>query len=223
MINTLDKINVTALLLNWQRPTNVEEILRKLNSQNTPVEIFLWNNNFDNKTAFDVDLQINSNQNLYCFSRWLMSSFTDSKYVFTLDDDLIPTENNLIAKCIDYMEENQSVDMIGYSGVCLNEDKQYWKSQHINTPEKNRCKDVDIIKGRFMFVRKSFLKKVTFPSSPLIRGDDIYISSFTKNKVVPNFLFDNFRELDTCNSGLCNDKKVHKRKRQEIVNKYFTE
>lgn len=212
---------VTALLLNWQRPANLKVIIENLRLQTVPVEIFLWNNNQKDENHFDVDLEINSSNNLFCFTRWLMSSFAESDYVLTLDDDLSPKNKNTIENCMNYLEKNKTIDMIGYTGVKLNDTKQYWKSYHIAKPDQKKDISVDIIKGRFIFARKSFLSNISFPSEFLIRGDDIFVSSFSANKILPSFLFNSFQELDSGTIGLCNDKKLHKRKRQEVVNRYF--
>lgn len=50
----------TALLLNWKRPENIVKTIASMRAQTVPIEIWLWNNNPDDKTAYDVDMQINS-------------------------------------------------------------------------------------------------------------------------------------------------------------------
>ena len=89
-------ITITAVLLNWKRPENIVKTIKSIRDQSISVKICLWNNNSDDKTKYDVDLQINSPNNFKCYPRWMMASLIETDYIFTLDDDLILADDNVI-------------------------------------------------------------------------------------------------------------------------------
>lgn len=53
-------MKVTALLLNWKRPQSIIKVINSIKKQTVKVDIWLWNNNNDDRTKYDVDVQINS-------------------------------------------------------------------------------------------------------------------------------------------------------------------
>jgi len=183
------KYACTALLLNWRRSENLIKIIKKLKSQTCNIEIFLWNNANDT-IQYDVDLQIDSGKNLMCWPRWTLASLANSDCIFTLDDDFIIKDDYVIEDCLNYCEKNDC--SLGYIGVILNDHKDYWKSEHIGKPEKNRDISVDILKGRFIFTKKAYLKDIPFlPKRFEDKNrieDDIIISSFLETKIIPSFL-----------------------------------
>jgi len=199
----MTKYKATALLLNWKRPKNLIrsiDVLREMD-----VEILLWNNNPDDKTKFDVDMQINADQNQYCWVRWGMSRFATTDYVFTLDDDLMITDLSAIDKCIERINHLPSDAIVGYTGVILSAEKQYKSSYHVDRPLPNQDMVVDIIKGRFMFMRKEFCESIKTDKNQrrqLNRGDDIYVSSKSQTKIVLSSLHQSMRELPEGNVGL---------------------
>jgi GT2 family glycosyltransferase len=134
----------TALLLNWKRQENLKKVIESIRSQSVPIEIFLWNNNIDDRTQYDVDLQIHSNKNLMCWPRWFMANYASTEYVFSLDDDLIIKDEKVIEDCLEYANKNQV--SIGYTGVILDSSKDYWMSNHILHPKRSADVVVDIIK-----------------------------------------------------------------------------
>ncbi len=179
----------TALLLNWKRPENLKRVIQSIRSQSVPVEIFLWNNNINDTTIYDVDLQINSSKNLMCWPRWFLANYTDSEYIFSLDDDLALADTTVISDCIAYVRDHNA--SIGYSGVVLDASHNYWKSKHLHHPKYFSDTEVDIIKGRFMFHHISYLDSVKMISQdksdilhPRIE-DDIILSSIMGKKVIP--------------------------------------
>lgn len=93
-------MKATALLLNWKRSDNLKIIIESLHSQSIPIEIFLWNNNFEDKTQYDVNLQINSSENLMCYPRWFMGAYASSEYIFSLDDDLVFKDSKVVEDCV---------------------------------------------------------------------------------------------------------------------------
>lgn len=208
----------TALLLNWKRPQNQKMILESIRNQSIPIDIFLWNNNSEDKYDYDADLKINSSKNLICWPRWLIACFAETEYIFTLDDDIMFSQEDVIEKCIYFFEKNRfSIDtIIGKFGVILNSEKNYFGSNHIQAA--NEQKYVDVVKGRFMFMRTEFIKNIYLNLS--VREDDIYISSFSKNKIIPDFLKTGFKKLEQGEVSLWKQKE-HKISRQKAVDEYL--
>jgi len=215
----------TALLLNWKRPKNLEKVIQSLRSQSVPVEIFLWNNNQEDTTQYDVDLQINSSRNLMCWPRWFLANYAQTEYVFSLDDDVYLSDTNVVSDCIDYVKKTQA--SIGYSGVILDLARGYWESKHIYHPKRSTDIEVDIIKWRFMFHHISFLDALKmFPHRDIQKygpriEDDIILSSILGKKIIPSFLRDRLQELESMDSLF--DQTDHRDSRQHAVDYYFGE
>ena len=156
-------MKVTALLLNWKRQENIVKVIQSIRDQSIDIDIWLWNNNIEDKTSYDVDIQINSSNNFKCWPRWLVGSMVDEGFIFTLDDDIMFNKTDVIENCLKTYETigtNKGLPIIGYSGVVLNKEKDYWESKHINKPYDDTDIIVDVIKGRFMFMDNKILKNV---------------------------------------------------------------
>jgi len=210
-------MKVTALLLNWKRPENMKAVIDGIRSQSVPVEIILWNNNPDDKTDYKADIQINSSENLICWPRWLMMAHAKGDYIFTNDDDLKLSDINVIQDCIDYLDKRDC--MIGYTGVKVY--KSYFNAKHYSQPKQKDIK-VDIIKGRFMFLKKQSLSRVPIIPYKIERvEDDILINHYHKgDKILPAMLsgrFENLNEGDEAYSL----QPGHKKSRDKITKKLF--
>lgn len=195
----------TSLLLSFSRQDNLKKIISNLKSQTEKPQIFLWNNSQQDSKKYDIDLQINSSANLMCWPRWFMANYANTEYVFSLDDDLIFTDENVIGDCIRFMEKNEC-GAIGYSGVLVNRPNDvYSRQKHCFSGSNDRF--VDILKGGFIFARKKDLSlpEIILDSSlrdPRIE-DDIIISSLIKGKkIVPSFLRDRLKMMEGYSYGL---------------------
>ncbi len=73
-----------------------------------------------------------------------MANYCTTDYVFSLDDDLCMNDEKVIQDCIEYAEQHQA--SIGYTGVILDSEQDYWSSTHILRPKRSRDVEVDIIK-----------------------------------------------------------------------------
>ena len=182
-------MKITALLLNWKRQDNIVKVIQSIRNQSIDIDIWLWNNNLEDKTSYDVDVQINSSNNFKCWPRWLVGSMVDEGFIFTLDDDIMFIKTDVIKNCVKIYESisnNEGFPIIGYSGVVLNEEKEYWLSKHINKPYEDTDIMVDVIKGRFMFMDSKILKNVLLENEPTC--EDIKISSYSNYKVIPSLI-----------------------------------
>ena len=59
-------MRITALLLNWKRQENILKVIQSIKDQSVDIDIWLWNNNPEDKTSYDVDVQVNSSSNFKC-------------------------------------------------------------------------------------------------------------------------------------------------------------
>ena len=217
-------MKATALLLNWKRSDNLKIIIESLRSQSISIEIFLWNNNIEDNNKYNVDLQINSEKNLMCLPRWFMGTYASSEYIFSLDDDLIFNDSNVVEDCVNFIGDDEIA--IGKTGVILNEEKNYWESKHILNPDPHKNISVDIIKGRFLMCSKKHISKISLNSpnnvhftNPRIE-DDIIVSSKFNNKQIPSFLYKRFKELPENGVSLYRNVN-HRESRIQTTNKYF--
>ena len=211
---------ITAILLNWKRPENIVKTIKSIRNQSVPIKICLWNNNPEDKTKYDVDLQIDSPNNFKCYPRWMMASLIETDYIFTLDDDLILSDNNVIKDTLYFYESlENNMSIVGYTGVILNQDKDYWTSEHITEP-KNIDIKVDIVKGRFMFMNKSLINNITLENEETC--EDIKVSSYSNYKVIPSILKNRLSNLDELGVGLFGSNN-HNLKRSIATKKYFND
>ena len=207
---------VTAILLNWKRPQNLDKVIKSIRSQDVPIDIWLWNNS-NIVENFDVDQYFHSSTNLKCFPRWCLASMVQTKYFFVIDDDISFDDNRVISYCIDYFEKSNIEDLIiGHTGVILNKVKTYFDSEHFSNVVKSV--NVDIVKGRFMFMKQSLMNNVTMDVS--FTCEDIKISSHSEHKVLPAFLHNRFVDLDEGNEALFRT-EGQKELRQLAVNQFF--
>lgn len=188
-------MEITIIYTNWRRRNNLNEIVQNCLKQTLLPEIVIVDNAFlDENNKFicdDSSVQIlEKNNSLKCWERWLTALDYNSKYICIMDDDLSFTRNEIMKECYDYMEINTNVDCIGYQGVKLNNNREYFNSPHYESSFKDI--PVSIVKGRFMFIRKTSLN---FDLTPDLTCDDIKISSILKTKILPSILYKGFYEL----------------------------
>jgi hypothetical protein len=211
----------TALLINWRRPNHVRRIVSSLRAQSVPVEIFLLDNSGSSEN-FDVDFTLRSNKNLHCWMRWAMAMYANSEFVFSLDDDLEMVDPKTLEKCIGGI--HGVVEALGYEGVRLVPKMDYARSHHKRVMSSKDF-EVDIIKGRFLFTRKSTVVSVLRGQSASTENgrieDDILLSSEIQGiKLLPGFLKGSFRELPTGWEAL-HRQPDHRRSREYARQKYF--
>jgi len=146
-----------------------------------------------------------------------MGSLVNTPYIFTLDDDVKLEDKDVIKDCICYCNNNFNDLIIGFTGVILNKDLNYPKSKHILQPQD---KDiiVDIVKGRFMFMKSSLLNNISLEKSDSC--EDIKISSYSNNKIIPSILKNRFKNLSEGKEALCAQSE-HNKNRLLATYKYF--
>ena len=154
-------MEITIIYTNWRRKDNLSEIISNCKKQTLLPKIVVVDNAFsdeDNK-FIDSDIEILERDNsLKCWARWIASFNYDSKYICIMDDDISFSRDNVLEDCYNYMENNSYLDGIGCEGVELNRNSEYFNSNHVFSSTKDIL--VPIIKGRFMFIRKTSLNNL---------------------------------------------------------------
>ncbi len=151
-----------------------------------------------------------------------MANFARTEYVFSMDDDLLFVDDEVIADCMDYIEAH-NYDAIGYHGVQINDiNKSYKDQDHVCSVAYD--KNVDILKGGFLFTKQQniILPRNHFRAdiyNPRIE-DDIIISSVLERKAVPAMLNKRFRMLSGFQNGL-HAKPDHYASRTKYMQKYY--
>ena len=207
--------SVTVLLLNWKRPENIGPILDSLVSQTVAPRVVVWNNGGDllfidgekKKPIAEheaVDLVVRSSGNLGCFPRWWLAGLAQTEFVCSMDDDLLLRDDRVLEDAVAACRELRPDGVVGFFGWNRVDGKPYKGAQHINGSSENR--DVDLVKGRFMMLRRETLCRV--PLTPpdgigpeaLFRADDIYLNLMISGgrpgyHLVPGVLGKRWRDL----------------------------
>ena len=208
---------VTALLLNWKRPANLPRVIDSIRRQTVPISIWLWDNS-GGDDDFGVDVVIRASENFLCWPRWLMGALAHGDYVFSLDDDLMFTDDELIEKCIRRMEQlgdEAPRTVLGRGGVVLNAQKHYSSSKHVEASESGDLA-ADLLKGQFLFFSRALLQAM-----PLKREneDDIKVSAAAAQCIIPSFMRGGFANLPS-HDGLW-QQLGHFERRNAAVSRYF--
>jgi len=227
--NTLSKLHqndqlimddVTIVFLNWRRRDYLKSIIQKTKKQiQLPKMILVDNssNDLSNKAHNTSGIiYVGSDNTLKCWARWKQIHNVSSKYFCVMDDDLIFETNDVLQICKTYMDENPNVDAVGYAGV-INDSDNYWTCTHLNEP-LDIDRRVDVIKGRFMFIRTNKLENLDM--TPDFTCDDIKVSSHLKNKVILSKLKEKFTNLKEGDESL-HSQADQRQKRVDAMENYF--
>jgi len=147
---------VTTCLLNWRRPRNLGRILDCLAEQSLRPTIFLWNNSPEPFSHPAVDWLVESNRNLVCWPRWWMAQAADSEFAAVMDDDLIPTDKQLLADAVEVARRQPPCRIIGPFGGRMGT-RHYSRHDPIHNVKEDAI--VDIVKGRFMLLRTADIRQ----------------------------------------------------------------
>ncbi len=214
-------MKIIAVLLNWKRQQNIVQTINSIRSQDLPITICLWNNNKYDNTKYDVDIQINSTHNLYCWPRWLMGALLDANYIFSLDDDLTFGKSNTIIECVkihEHYSKSRENIAIGAFGAIIKKNIHYSQLSEVTPNNIKKDKEVDIIKGRFLFTSQSLINKVSLENDKTC--DDIKISSFADLCLIPKSLEGHFLDLPEGEVAL-QGRPIHFQERNAAIIKYF--
>lgn len=210
---------LTIIFTNWKRKTNLKKIIDRTFDQTYVPNIIVVDNASElPEHAFEYEgIEIIKKSNTKkCWERWLTAVSLDSEYICIMDDDLIFVNDNTLENCIKYMNSNPSIDCIGSEGVKYDKHKGYWGSEH--TFAKHQDFPAKIIKGRFMFFRRSSLDGLDLETE--LTCDDIKASAHFKTKILPHVLVNSFRDLPQGSESL-SAKSYQNIGREYAAKRYF--
>lgn len=157
-------MTVTAVLINYQRQKNTHAIIEVLKNQTIPVKIILWNNNDEPFINEKVDWIINSSKNVHAYLLPYLYQMSDTEFILRMDDDLIPTDNNVLEDLIE--KHNGTSQILCGHGVRMIKGRNYSRSLHFGVGKyyQDIFEDtkVDIAKGRFLFFRQEYAHLIPF-------------------------------------------------------------
>ncbi len=192
---------VTVVLTNWKRPQNLTLILDQLATQTVKPVIFLWNN-AEKFSHPAIRWMADSSVNMACQPRWWMASCAMTPFVCIMDDDLILDDTRLLEDMVAFLSHRTEQTIAGFVGVKLVPSNDYHHSVHLKAGA-DADQPVDIVKGRFMMMRSSALRRIHLhpsPSRDVLICDDIRVSgSFADGRsgqhVLPAIAAGRWREL----------------------------
>ena len=99
---------------------------------------------------------VQAGANLGCFPRWWLAGIATTEWVCSLDDDLCLAAPDALEAAIERARGEDCI--LGAFGVRLLPGRPYGDGVHLNTPAADER--VDIVKGRFMLLRRALLERV---------------------------------------------------------------
>lgn len=168
---------VTAILLNYKRPENMEALIESLHSQTEPVSILLVDNS-GQMEQWDVDRTVYAPWNAGCYARTIFALYAETKWVMMFDDDLMPNDARFVEDALRIAEQHRFIT--GAFGCRLSKTPPHYMGR----PNVDSTGPSPMVKGRFMVYRRSLLDCVTLGGLMQykryrIRCDDIYLNLLT--------------------------------------------
>jgi hypothetical protein len=147
---------VEAVVINWKRPHNVEQVVRALRGQSTPCTITICDTHPDPRFslpdgALDVaDRMYRWGHNTGPYSRFVPLAAYDHEYTFFVDDDMVPGER-CVEHFVDTARSVPDFGVIGQLGRVIPESGTYTPRDVSRLP---RAREVDIlVRGFFTRTR----------------------------------------------------------------------
>ena len=187
--------SVTVCLLNWRRPENVGAVLDCLGRQTLRPRVVLWDNHAEAETGTAlqwrrpsgelapmhehplIDLVVRPTRNMGCMPRWWLASVAETEYVCSLDDDLGLADERVLEDAACACGEECPDGIVGFFGWSRAPGKSYKDGRLVSASPKGDAR-VDVVKGRFMLLRRALLERVplAIPGLSCRTVDDIYLS-----------------------------------------------
>jgi len=103
--------------------------------------------------------------NLGCLPRWSLAAYAESEFICSLDDDVLFTDDRVLADAVEACRTRCADGIVGFTGWQHVDGKTYKDARHVNGPEAGdggafRDVPVDVVKGRFMLMRRELLSRV---------------------------------------------------------------
>lgn len=160
--------DVTAVLVTYRRPDNIQQIIDVLRQQTVEPELILVNN-WD-MAAYRVEKAAFVPWNAGPMMRVLFAVYAETEWVMTLDDDLRPADAEFVEGALKLAKKRPDVITCAY-GRSLGQSEPYYRP-------RNEFGQVPIALGRMMIYRRDLLDNVGLPPMRYewARNDDIWFS-----------------------------------------------
>lgn len=194
-------MKVTAFVPSWKRHGNMRRIFSSLRDQTVEPRIVCVNNgeHWDSLEENCDDYWL-SPFNAGPFRKFLVASNYDGWLYFN-DDDILPTDNLLIASLIHTAEQTGAL-IVGARARTVHFDPPHYKGRGDSRGWTNN------VKMGCAVMHRSALDRVRFPPSDLgIRNDDIWVSLEVSRGMMCLYADDlmraMFEDIDQMGVGLC--------------------
>ncbi len=210
---------ITSILLNYNRPENMDRVIERIRMQTVESNIFIWDNSGEMKLTGNADVIIKSTRNFYCHPRYVLTAFVDTPFVWTQDDDRLIKDAKLFERLIDAATEYPE-DCHCYYGRNFHripsefDDRLYTVDNHEVKDEDlgwvfDKARRVQMGATGLCFARTEVFGRL--PSTPLVKeltekdmkyGDDMWASAYTQMRVAP-CIGRGVEKIDDKGEGLC--------------------
>ena len=165
-------MNVTCIMLNYQRQKNVHRIIRTLKKQTVNLKIVLVNNgsSYTPEDADDTPDEVwNMPYNIGPFARWF-AAYAQEGWLYIQDDDVIPRDDNVVEDLITLaMERPRAITGMWCRNVHFSD--PYYR--HNDQPKDG---STNYVKAIAMAIHRKTMGMLRFPANDIGRSDDIHAS-----------------------------------------------
>lgn len=174
IVESTSQDGISAVLVSWQRPKNIDVIVAELRRVEAVREIIVWNNNPDIPLSVPGCKVINSSHNFMPFARYSAAALASCNTLLFQDDDMMFHKVGIERA---YAELLRNPDRIYGS-----EGRNLENGTYVFQPAYGEC---DIALGQFMLFTKALLCRTLgklVGLAPFERGDDIAFSMLSGRK-----------------------------------------
>lgn len=197
--------SLTIIVTHYRRPANVERLLAALDRQTLAHQRWLWDNSGSGATfSTAVDRRVDASCNFGCSPRWWLAAQAPTPYVMVIDDDLVPTDDSVLADLVAWLAANDGKPC-GLVGVELQPGVAYRHCPWVGHGKKRTTLtadlQVDILKGRLIAAATPRLARL--PAGLPRFEDDIAVSSHLGPGTVLAMLQGRFSDLPQGRESVC--------------------
>jgi hypothetical protein len=102
-------------------------------------------------------------------ARWHLAALAGSEFVCSLDDDLMPADEGVLEDALAACRERCPDGIVGAFGWRGLGESSYRNGEHVRAADIDR--PADIVKGRFMSLRRALLERVPLALPPVGGGE----------------------------------------------------
>lgn len=161
--------DVTAVLVSYRRPDNMQQLVDALRQQTVVPELMLVNN-WD-MTTYQIERAAFVPWNAGPVMRHIFATYAETEWVLTMDDDIRPGDAEFVEDALALAKKRPDVITCAF-GRRLGQSAPYYRAA-------DKFGRVEIALGRMMIYRRELLDNVGLPPMRFpwaFRGDDIWFS-----------------------------------------------